>query len=178
MMALAFLKKGGWDISAAYFNHGTDHGAVAEKFLTQYCRGKNINLLKGAILSDEGPRRKSQEEYWRDERYKFLDKIIGQIVTAHHLDDAVETWIFSSLNGCGKIIPVRRGPNISRPFLFTAKEDVKCWVQNNEVPFISDPSNDDLKYMRNRIRKKIVPEALLVNPGLRTVVRKMYISPF
>jgi tRNA(Ile)-lysidine synthase TilS/MesJ len=39
---------------------------------------------------------------------------------------------------------------------------------------VEDESNNDLKYMRNLIRHKIVPEALKVNPGLDKVVKKMY----
>jgi tRNA(Ile)-lysidine synthase TilS/MesJ len=41
------------------------------------------------------------------------------------------------------------------------------------VPFIQDESNFSTDYSRNKIRHNIVPEALKVNPGLKTVVRKM-----
>jgi tRNA(Ile)-lysidine synthase TilS/MesJ len=41
---------------------------------------------------------------------------------------------------------------------------------------MEDKSNNELKYMRNLIRHKIVPEAMVINPGLDKVVKKMYIK--
>jgi len=114
------------------------------------------------------------EEYWRNERYRFLSMYDFPVITAHHLGDAVETWIFNSLHGNPRIMPYKRG-NVIRPFLITPKQELVDWVQRRGLSWCEDESNNDLKYMRNLIRHKIVPEAFLINPGLDTVVKKMYI---
>jgi tRNA(Ile)-lysidine synthase len=97
------------------------------------------------------------------------------VVTAHHLDDAVETWVFTSLHGESRLIPYSRG-NVIRPFLLTPKSELVSWCERRGLAWSEDPSNTDTAYMRNLIRHKILPEALKVNPGLRTVVRKKYLK--
>jgi len=123
------------------------------------------------------PRRsdESQEEYWREERYRFLFSLEGPVVTAHHLDDAVETWLFNSIHGKPRTIPYRNR-NVIRPFLTTPKSELVSWCRRKDLRWTEDASNSDVAYMRNLIRHQIVPNALQVNPGLRTVVRKMYSS--
>jgi tRNA(Ile)-lysidine synthase len=62
---------------------------------------------------------------------------------------------------------------VIRPFLLNEKSQFYKWCETKRVPFIEDESNNCVDYSRNRIRHNIVPESLLVNPGLKTVVRKM-----
>jgi len=93
------------------------------------------------------------------------------IITCHHLDDAVETWIFTSLHGNSMLIPYKRD-NFIRPFLSTRKAELTDWCENKRIPYIIDPSNEDTSYMRNFIRHTLLPNALRVNPGLHKVVRK------
>jgi tRNA(Ile)-lysidine synthase len=62
---------------------------------------------------------------------------------------------------------------VIRPLLLNEKSDFYRWCEDKNVPFIEDESNSCVDYSRNRIRHNIVPEALLVNPGLKTVVKKM-----
>jgi tRNA(Ile)-lysidine synthase len=169
-----FLLKGRHDVTLAFFHHGTQASDEAEEFVRNFASERNAHIVIGR-LSVGIPRGRSIEDFWREERYKFLSTFQTPVVTAHHLDDAVETWIFSSLHGQGKLIPVERG-NVVRPFLVTTKDDLKDWALRKNVPWIDDKSNDDVKYMRNLIRHKIVPEALKVNPGLRTVIKKKYLQ--
>ena len=119
------------------------------------------------------------EEYWRDERYRFFDwvhnnKIETDIVTAHHLGDAVETWIWSSLNGQSTLPHIRRG-HIIRPFLSTPKADLYDWALRHNVPWMEDPTNQDTSRTRNLIRSQMdVFEK--INPGLSTMVKKKVIQ--
>jgi tRNA(Ile)-lysidine synthase len=114
---------------------------------------------------------KSTEEHWRDERIMFLEGLEGAIITGHNLDDVVEWYLFSTLHGQSKLIPYQRN-NIIRPFLSTSKKELESWCDRHGVPYMNDPSNKDEKYMRSIIRHKILPEALRVNPGLATVIKK------
>lgn len=172
MFALEFLRKGGRDVTAAFFHHGTETSETAyEYFIKPYVEGKlGVKVVTGHI-ENECPSDKSQEEHWRDERYKFLHGLPGPVVMAHHLDDCVETWLFGALNGTPKTIPYRNG-NVIRPFLLARKDFFTSWCLRNKVFWTEDESNKDIKYMRNRIRHKLVPEALKVNPGLHKVVAR------
>ena len=173
MVALDFLRRK-HDVRVLHFNHGTEHGRKAEKFVVDYCREQGINYIVERVREKETiPPGASKEAWWREKRYAFFDKYdVHPIVTAHHLDDCVETYIFSCLRGFQSVIPYSRS-NIIRPFLMNEKSLFETWCSDKGVPFIQDDSNDCLEHSRNRIRHEIVPEALKVNPGLKTVVRKM-----
>ena len=91
------------------------------------------------------------------------------------MNDAIETWIFTSLHGNPFLIPPKRD-NFIRPFLLSEKALFVEWTKSKKVPYLNDPSNDDTHYMRNLIRHDIVPNALRVNPGLPKVIRKKYLE--
>jgi len=168
MAVLDFLRRGK-NVTAYFFNHGTETSRQAQQIVFNYCEKNNIVLHVGTISCDK-PKNKSLEEHWRDERYKFLRNSPLQIVTAHHLDDVVETWVFSSLHGQSKLIPLEHA-NIIRPFLTTIKDDFYAWCLNKGVQWHEDLSNKDLKFSRNRIRH-IMPELMKINPGIHKVLRK------
>ena len=174
--ATDFIIRGKKNVKIAFFHHGTIDSDAGEKFSIDFATKRGLKLDIGRI-SDTRPRGISEEEYWRNERYKFLDTLQGPVVTAHHLDDAMETWIFTSLHGKSRLIPYSRG-NVIRPFLATPKEQLISWSKRHDLDWIEDSSNTDTRHMRNLIRHKIVPEALRVNPGLRTVIRKKYEAEF
>lgn len=159
------------DISCAFFHHGTENSERAFEFVSDFCSQRSLPLFVGLINKDK-PKDLSTEEHWRNERYKFLESLNTTIVTAHNLDDCVETYLYGSLHGQPKVIPHQRN-NIVRPFLTTPKQEFVSWCKRKEVSWCEDLSNQDLKYMRNYIRHELMPRALTVNPGLSTVVRKI-----
>lgn len=167
-----FLLGGKREVHLAFFHHGTKTSDEAEKFVKEFAGQRRVTLSIGRI-ANEKPAGESAEEYWRNERYRFLSMYDYPVITAHHLGDAVETWIFNSLHGNPRIMPYKRG-NVIRPFLITPKQELIDWAQRKELSWCEDESNNDLKYMRNLIRHKIVPEAKVINPGLDKVVKKMY----
>ena len=158
------------DIAIAHFNHGTQHGERAFKFVADYCADNNIVMFVGFCRTEKNTK-ESQEEYWRRERYDFL-KDLGPVITCHHLDDCVETYIWSALHGTPKVIPLTRN-NVLRPFLTTRKQDFIYWCESHNVPWIEDESNKNSRYTRNYIRNELMPHALRVNPGLHTLVKKI-----
>ena len=173
MAILDFLVKGNHIPHVLYFNHNTKHGDEAEKFITDYCKEKNLKLT--IDRTDLKPT-SNKEKVWSDARYEFFSKFDFPIITCHHLDDCVETYIFSCLRGFQSVIPYIRGENIIRPFLLNEKSEFVKWCKDKNVPFIEDESNNCTDFNRNRIRHNIVPEALKVNPGLKTVVKKMVLK--
>jgi tRNA(Ile)-lysidine synthase len=160
-------------VTCAFFHHGTENSTNAHKFVTKFCEQHNLPLVVG-ILNKDKPKTKSLEEHWRDERYKFFDNF-NTVVTAHHLDDCIETYLFSAMHGSPKLIPLHRN-NVIRPFLTTPKSEFFNWVMRKNLSFCHDASNDDDKFMRNYVRKHIIPHAFKVNPGLDKVVKKMVLD--
>lgn len=159
------------EVSCAFFHHGTENSDRAFNFVVDFCEKRNFPLFVG-LLNKDKPKDASMEEHWRNERYKFLESLDSTVVTAHNLDDCVETYLYGSLHGQSKVIPHVRN-NVVRPFLTTPKSKFVSWCTRKGVAWCEDSSNTDIKYMRNYIRHEIVPRALKVNPGLHTVVRKI-----
>jgi tRNA(Ile)-lysidine synthase len=176
MAALDFLSQGRRKIMALHYNHSTPFSNKAQKVVEEYCEEKNIPL-KISKLELSIPKGQSKEDFWRKSRYNFFESNCNNlpVITCHHLDDLVETWIFTSLHGESKLIPVLRGRYI-RPFLLTRKAVFEDWCDRKNVPYVFDPSNDDISYMRNYIRHELVPKVSIVNPGLAKVLRKKVLN--
>lgn len=169
-----FLLNGRKDVTLAFFNHGTLTSESAQNFVIDFATRRGIDLHVGRLFREK-KHDESQEEFWRNERLRFFSSLDSPVYTAHHLDDAVETWIFTSLHGDPKLIPYQSG-NVIHPFLITPKKEFVSWCKRKKLDWIEDESNNDVRFMRNLIRHKIVPEALKVNPGLHKVIKKKYIN--
>ena len=170
MAALDFLNRN-HDVTVLHFNHGTAHGERAEEFVLRYCREHKIPFIVDRVRQTipPGP---SREEWWREKRYEFFHKYdVAPVITCHHLDDCVETWVWSSMHGTGKWIPYRR-KNVVRPFRLTRKRDFEYWCSFNNIPWIEDDSNTDISYTRNYIRHEMMPHVLKVNPGIHKTIAK------
>ena len=169
-----FLKKGKKDITLYHFNHGCEYS----KDIEDKCRESAEKLSLPIIVSGyDGSRLKGQslEDAWRRARYRFLRSFEQKIITCHHLDDAVETWVWSCMHGEGKLIPVESGI-IVRPFLTTEKSVFENYCKNNDLEVVEDAMNKDLHLMRNYMRANLMQHLYHVNPGLRTVIKKKYES--
>jgi len=173
MAVIDFLRRK-HTVTAAFYHHDTPNSDRAAVTVARYCTDNHIPLLMGT-LSGTKPEGLSQEEWWRNCRYEFLDGIgttLGPVVTAHHLDDSTETYLWGALHGTPKVIPYSRG-NVVRPFLTTLKQEFIDWCTRHDVQWAEDTSNQDTAYTRNYIRREMMPLALRVNPGLTTTVRKI-----
>lgn len=186
MAALHFLTKGGRNKHGfvLFINHGTETSKQSEKIVNEYCYAHSWQFISKEIDTNI-PKRKSHEEHWRNERYRLFGDVaesllIEKIITAHHLDDAVETYIFNAFNGKCYTIPEERkhltssgfSTTIVRPFMENRKESLLMYCHENNIDYFDDPTNHDGSNMRSYIRKNIVHQALIVNPGLHKVVLK------
>tara|TARA_B100000683_G_scaffold130593_1_gene127855 strand:+ start:265 stop:867 length:603 start_codon:yes stop_codon:yes gene_type:complete len=177
MVITHFLLEGRRNVRLAYFNHDTAHSRQAQDFVEKYADEKNLDLFIGKVKGVKGKR--SIEEFWRDERYSFFNRINKDfLITCHHLDDAVETWVMSAMHGTCKLIPYKRGASIYRPFLMTSKKTIKHYAERKKIKWVEDPSNVRTEYIRNHIRHSLMPGILKVNPGIRTMIRKKLIETY
>jgi len=172
MSALEFLVRGRRDVTVAYFNHMTEHGHAAQRFLEEFCATQKLPLVVSRY-NNKYHKTKPTEETWRNARYDFFDSLNKTVVTGHHLSDAVEWWIFSAFRGKPALIPTKRDDiPVIKPFVMTDPNDLHRHFC--EYPHIEDPTNSTIDYTRNYIRHELVPRAKRVNPGLNTTIRNLY----
>lgn len=158
-------------VSLAYVNHGDEIAKAEQAFVEQYAQQYNLPLYMKRANTDK-PRDNSWEEHWRNERYRFFrTEITGIVITCHHLDDCVETWLWNMCNGRDQTIPYNN-LNVIRPFRTTRKFEFVDWCRRKHLKWFEDPTNANPQFAtRNFIRHTLVPAALQVNPGIHTTIR-------
>lgn len=174
-VAVADFLRRNHNISLLFVHHNT---ATSEKALSvvQRCAAEwEVPLLVRYIRDKNN--KQSQEQFWREERYRIFHSMEDSIITCHHLDDCVETWVWSCMHGCGKLIPVNNG-NVIRPFLSTRKDSFIRWCVRKELLWAEDESNADTRYTRNYIRHNMMPHVLQVNPGIHKTIKKKVIQQY
>ena len=108
----------------------------------------------------------------RDLRYAWFEELRKEtnfdfLAVAHNSDDEVETFFINLSRGSGltglKGIP-RRRDRIIRPILFANREKIAAYAKKNMLVFREDSSNKEDKYLRNKIRLKLIPELEKLSP--------------
>lgn len=110
----------------------------------------------------------------RELRYDWLQELSSQlkydyILTAHHANDNLETFLINFLRGTGLNgltgIPVVN-ENIVRPLLSFSRDEIFNYAQSQNIKWREDSSNSGRKYLRNKLRHEIVPILKSINPQL------------
>jgi tRNA(Ile)-lysidine synthase len=110
----------------------------------------------------------------RNLRYSWFQEIrqenkFDYILTAHHADDNLETFLINLTRGSGLDgftgIPEING-NIIRPLLKFSREEIEVFAQEEKISWREDHSNTSTKYVRNKIRHNILPVLKEINPSL------------
>lgn len=159
-------------LRAAHVNHclrGNDADSD-EAFVRAKCREMNVALdvLRVDVAAEAKKSGEGLEECGRRIRYEFFDSLGEDVViaTAHNLSDRIETFIFNFARGSALrglcSIPYRRG-NIIRPLLDCSKSEILHFCEENGIEYVTDGTNSDVKYSRNRIRHKVIPELSDIN---------------
>ncbi|MBL6677576.1 MAG: tRNA lysidine(34) synthetase TilS [Flavobacteriaceae bacterium] len=122
-----------------------------KKFNTlEYCKKNKIGVQEGA----------------RKLRYAWFDDLLNNfnfdyLVTAHHLDDQIETYLINSTRGSGinGLLGITSSPKkIFRPLLDILKIDILDFAYQNSIEYREDSSNNSDYYQRNMIRNSILPK--------------------
>jgi len=125
----------------------------------------NVTVASGASIQANA----------RDARYQMLtaqaEKLNAKyIVTAHHFDDRAETVFIRLLRGKNfgslGVMPLISG-NIFRPMLFVHKEEIYSYIKRWGLKYANDPSNENVDYLRVKIRKEIMPMLESLNPKIK-----------
>ena len=111
-----------------------------------------------------------EEECGRQVRYEFFNSLCSEnslIATAHNADDNAETILMNLMRGCGLKglcgIPFKRD-NIIRPILSLTREEIESYCLENSLSFVTDSTNNENDYKRNKVRNKVLKEIKEISP--------------
>ncbi len=181
---LDLLHQLGYDVVGAHLHHGQRAEADKElELCAAFCQESDIPFVSGKadvpkLASD---RKMGLEEAGREARYGFFEKAAQQtgcdlIATAHTKDDLVEGILLNITRGSGISglagIPEQRGA-IIRPLLILKRADTRAYCEEKGYWFHDDPANSDLAFSRARIRHRVVPELLKINPSADAAIARL-----
>ncbi len=139
--------------------------AYGDKFLIPYSVGhfQTKEYAKEFKLSIQVAARKMRYDWFYEQ---MEEKKIDFVLTAHHLDDALETFIINLSRGTGidglKGIP-EVNIEIIRPLLPFSRKEIENYANENKLSWREDSSNESDKYLRNKIRHFVVPSLKELN---------------
>lgn len=167
------------NLVACYFNHKLrPESDSEEKFLEDLWKkhGFKVEIAEADIKKIQKlyPS-KSLEELAREKRYAFFDAILHiykakYILTAHHLDDKLETFLFNLSRGSkltGLINMTECSGAILRPLLDIEKKDILAYLDENKLPYTIDSTNEETEFTRNYIRHEILPKFERLNSNYK-----------
>ncbi len=168
-------------LEACHINHGI-RGETAERdeaFVKAECEklGIKLYLLHADVPSLSKEKGVGLEECGRLVRYEFFSSLGDCLVaTAHTLSDRCETLILnetrgSSLKGLSSI-PAVRG-NVIRPLIDCTRAEIEAFCKENSLSFVTDETNLDDSYSRNRIRLNVIPELKKINPAFECSIARL-----
>lgn len=166
-------------IAAIHINHmlrGADADAD-EAFCRDFCAARSIPFLARRVDVSALSGGSGIEEAAREIRYRIFAEEAERmgcatISLAHTASDNLETMIFylcrgTGLSGLSGIPPMRPagGSTVVRPLFTCTREEILCYLNENELSFRTDASNFDTGYTRNYIRHTIIPQLKKINPA-------------
>lgn len=164
--------------AVATFDHGTGPLATRAAALAASEAGRlGFPVVVGHAGARMAPGPASEAE-WRAGRLAFLREVAeclsrdsGRpvlIATAHTRDDQVETVLMRVLRHAGArgLAGLYARGEVVRPLLECSRVDVAAYAESVGASWIEDPTNDSMRFFRNRVRRDLLPALARVRPGL------------
>ena len=172
---LLLLLDSGAEVSAVHVNHGLRGEASDgdEAFVQEFCARLNVPLLTYHACPPENP----GEGWAREARYGFFRQAMQEtgadaLVLAHHRDDQAETLLLHLLRGAGltglagmAADSEMDGMRVLRPLLAYSREELRAYLKAKNQPWREDASNGDARYLRNALRRDVLPVLERLAPG-------------
>lgn len=173
----------GWHFTvlSVYLDHGLRNTPEIEdeiRFVRSFADKLGIECVigrvpHGEIAREAAANRSSIEDVAREKRYAFLESTrdllaARYIATGHTRDDSFETVVMRFFQGPGLSgvldIPPRRG-RIIRPLIACTKQEVLAYLDVSSIDYRTDSSNDERRFLRNRVRHMLIPVIREIFPG-------------
>jgi tRNA(Ile)-lysidine synthase len=195
---LALHRLLGLDVHVAHLNHGWRGNGAAEDARFVAALAQHLQLpFHGATIDTKKlarDTRRSPEDAAREARYRFfatvcLERGIRKVVTGHNQDDQIETYLIAWLRGSGPaglaamapcapmLLPdaphvpsTKASLCLVRPLLSLSRRTVRRTLTQVGQAWREDPSNEDPRLLRSRVRAELVPLLESLSPGFRRVI--------
>ncbi len=173
-------------LAVAHLNHGLRKEADEEAaFVASLCDSLVLvcHISKVDVFGFRQRHKLSIEEAGRRLRYAFYKTIAAQngydkIALGHHADDNAELVLMFLIRGSGPVgfsgIPPVREKIIIRPLIRLSRNDIQRYLEAVDLPSIFDHSNQDNRFLRNRIRNELIPHLQRsYNPRIIPAINRM-----
>ncbi len=177
MVMLDMILKAGLTCEVAHcnFNLRGKESDKDERLVRDVCKEAGVKLHVRSFDTKKYAAEKgiSIEMAARDLRYEWFYSLLKEhsldvIVTAHHGDDTVETFFLNLVRGTGiKGLSGMKYVNgkVVRPMLDLSRANIEEYAKENDINYRHDSSNDEVKYLRNKVRHEIIPLFKEMNPS-------------
>jgi len=165
------------ELGILLFVASVDHGLRAEAteevgLVERFARGLGLPFERITLALASGP---GLQERAREARYRALleharEAGLHRVAVGHTLDDQAETVLARLLRGSGIAGLAGANPHrpdgVVRPLIDTRRAEIRAYIAHWSLPFIDDPSNDDPRYLRSRLRHTLLPLLAQEDPRL------------
>jgi tRNA(Ile)-lysidine synthetase-like protein len=169
-------------VSLLHFNHNLrDQNQTMEESFKSFAASTGISYCIVPLKCLD-----NTEDSCRKARIEYLQQYANNtFITAHHLDDCVESYLLNCIRGKEGFLPIpfhtelKNNNSINRPFLFNRKKDLIDYAKKHNLLqyVVEDETNTQVKgSRRNLLRNKIVPLLEEERVGLATIVKKKMIN--
>jgi tRNA(Ile)-lysidine synthase len=171
-------KKEGISLCAAHVNHMIRGEAADEdmRFCEKECKRLGVKLHTKAVDVPALAKKRGVglEECARDVRYAFFEELrttmgAQAIAVAHHRDDNNETLLLNLVRGTGLrgLTGMKwKNGHIVRPLLGVSRQEIVDFLKEKEQPYVTDSTNAETLYKRNKIRHELLPLLRELNPAV------------
>jgi tRNA(Ile)-lysidine synthase len=155
---LARLQKDG--LSALHIHHGISPNADRwAMFCENYARQLGVPFACAHVVVDRDSTDGLEAAARRARHQAFADSKADWIVLAHHRNDQAETLLFNLLRGAGIAgAAAMRESNgrLLRPLLSVGRDEIECYARAQQLDWIEDESNAEIRHSRNFLRHRIL----------------------
>ena len=174
MVLSSLFKMSNLKFEIAHINYhfrGEDSN-LDQKIVEDFCTTNQIKFHLKDVSEEEKSKMTSLQNWARKIRYDYFFRILEEenldyIVTAHHLNDELETFFINLSRGSGikGLSGIPKNENkILRPLLKFTKAEIYAFAKENHINFREDKSNQKDDYLRNKIRNHLTPKLLEIFP--------------
>ena len=179
---LHILNKLGYDCVVAHCNFHLrgEESDRDENFVREFCEKESLTLLVEHFDTKKyaAENKLSIEMAARELRYTWFEKVREKhnaqaIAVAHHSDDSIETILLNMLRGTGLrgICGIRpRNEFVVRPLLCVNRKEIEDYLSEQGIGYITDSTNLENEYTRNKIRNIVMPILREINPQIDSVM--------
>ena len=154
-------------VEVIHVNHGlrASESDGDEQFCRELCQSIGVELtVCNADLAGRKDEAAARDARYAAFRQRYTEIGADGLILAHNADDQAETYLMRLMRGtgpeglaCMKADETVAGIRIMRPMLSLRRQEIRCALQADGIPWREDSTNEDISYLRNRIRQELIP---------------------